>query len=95
MPLWAELKVFDLLIIIPEARFTAFRMDNSNRITSMQLGTQVGRLHDGRKFRLVVVDRNNTWLETIRGIRFREYEIQYQAKLTAYELASIQAMMQS
>lgn len=86
--------MFDLLIIIPEAMFTAFRMDNSNRIASIQLGTQVGRLHDGRRFKVVVLDRNNTWLDAIRGMRFHEYEIAYQAKLNSFELSAIQAMMQ-
>lgn len=86
------LGMLDVLVIIPRCGLTKWRHDNSERIASIQLGTQTGRFDDGKKFRYTVADGD--WLERLRGIRFREYKIEQGCNLTTREIASLQAMMQ-
>lgn len=84
--------MLDVLVVIPPCGLAKWRTDNSERIASIQLGTQTGRFEDGKKFAYRVADGD--WLERLRGIRFREYRIEQGCNLTTREIAALQAMMQ-
>ena len=84
--------MLDVLIIVPRCGLVKWRQANSERIASIQLGTETGRFTDGKKFRYIVADGD--WIDRIRGLSFREYKIEQGANLTTREIAALQARMQ-
>lgn len=86
--------MLDVLIVIPRCGLARWRNENSERISFLQLGTQTGRFGDGKKFRYVVMNDQNDWLERIRGLRIRDYKVEQGCNLKSHEIAALQTMMQ-
>lgn len=80
------------LFIINEAGLKNFRTAFEDKFESIQLGTQSGRLKDGRLFIYRV--KSHDWLERLRGIRISSYETVGMVPLTTFEVSALQAMMQ-
>lgn len=82
----------EILILIPVAGLTSWRIRNEDEFADLQLGTQRGRFRDGTRFRYIIAEGD--WLERVRGLRLSDYRIERGCNLTSHEITALQAMMQ-
>lgn len=83
--------MIDILFIAQKVQ--DFEYDYIDEIDIFRRTSRVGRLKDGKIFRLSIYDSRGDWLERLRGLEIREVKCLKDVRISPKERLALQAMM--